>query len=354
MPWNWQLKDWPHFIFDERCVLDQERKFLQGAGGVFAVFKYLDLEKKQQFIIEILSAEGQKSAEIEGEILERESLQSSIKKHFGLASDGKKTPPKELGMGNLMWSMYETYNKPLTHEMLWKWYQLLFQSSDGYRTHPEPMQIVSGRLDKTRIYFEAPSSSRVHKEMTHFIQWFNESSESILAKAAIAHVYFESIHPFEDGNGRIGRVLVEKALSQSLGQSTLLAISQVIIARKSEYYAKLGACNKTLAIESWIKFFAEVILEAQEKSISLIEFLIAKAEMMNRLTGKINTRQEKVLLRMFSEGPKGFYGGLSAENYISITKTSKATATRDLTDLVEKGVLVKTGRLRHTRYRLNI
>ena len=188
------------------------------------------------------------------------------------------------------------------------------------------------------------------------LTWFNQSKQhgSILVRAAITHVYFESIHPFEDGNGRIGRALVEKALSQSLDQPTLIAVSQVITRRKKEYYAALGLCNTTLDIDRWITFFSEVIVEAQEESLNLINFLLAKSKLMSELKGEINERQEKVLLRMFAEGVKGFSGGLSAENYIRITKTSRATATRDLADLIEKGALYKTGRLRHTRYWINM
>ncbi len=192
--------------------------------------------------------------------------------------------------------------------------------------------------------------------MTQFIDWFNQSLHrgSLLTRAAVAHLYFESIHPFEDGNGRIGRAIVEKALSQSLGQPIVLAISQVIVQRKREYYAALERCNKTLNIEKWVHFFADIIVEAQKTALEMIEFLIGKSRLMNDLNGKINARQEKVLLRMFAEGITGFTAGLSAENYIVITKTSTATTTRDLADLVEKGALHKTGQLRHTRYWLNI
>lgn len=361
MAWNWQLPNWPEFIYDSSSLTSLEKTFFQGTGGAFAVLKHLDEEKKKKFIIEILCTEGLKSAEIEGEILERESLQSSIRRHFGL-TNGNKTPfPKEQGMGDLMWKVYDTYDQTLTHEMLYEWHALLMTgeptiSDRGYRTHKDPMQIVSGRYDRQRVYFEAPPSCDVYNEMAEFIKWFNDSrdKESVLARAAVAHVYFESIHPFEDGNGRIGRAIVEKSLSQSLGKPTLIAVSQVIARRKKEYYAALGACNKTLNIGKWLTFFAEVIVQSQKDSLCLVNFLMAKSKLMNGLTGKINARQEKALMRMFTEGIKGFSGGLSAENYIAITKTSRATATRDLADLVEKGALYKTGQLRYTRYWLNL
>lgn len=190
--------------------------------------------------------------------------------------------------------------------------------------------------------------------MALFIDWFNSANEeTILGKASHAHVYFESIHPFEDGNGRIGRALVEKALSQALGLPTLIAVSQALELRKKEYYAYLAQCNKSLDIESWVCFFSGVILQAQHNSVRLINFLINKSKLMSSLAGKINSRQERALLRIFAEGLDGFVGGLSAENYRAITKASTATATRDLADLVEKGALIKTGVLRHTRYTLS-
>ena len=225
-----------------------------------------------------------------------------------------------------------------------------------YRTHDDPMVIVSRCYDKQEVYFEAPPSATLQQEMSVFIDWFNNSKQelSFLERAVIAHVYFESIHPFEDGNGRIGRVLVEKALSQDLEHPVLIAISQIITKRKKEYYSALESCNHTLNVDNWIKFFSKVILQAQEKSFILINFLMSKTNLMSSLSGKINKRQKKALLRMFEEGPKGFSGEVSAENYISIIKASRATATRDLTDLVEKRALYKTGKLKNTRYWLNI
>ncbi len=362
MPWNWELPKWPKFHYDPQAISQQERQFLVDVGSASAYLKTVDQADYHRFIVEILSIEGEQSSRIEGEILDRESLQSSIQKHFGLKVAGKKGTDKEACMAELLYNVYETYDKPLTHEMLWQWHQMLFKDSSTisdcgkYRTHAEPMQIVSNRYDSPKIFFEAPPSSQVFEEMTAFIDWFNSTntSESILSRAAIAHVYFESIHPFEDGNGRIGRVLVEKMLSQCVERPVLIAISKMLEKRKKEYYAALEQCNRTLEVQHWVEFFAKVILQAHEESMRLLYFLIQKSRMLNRLSGKINDRQSKALLRMFAEGPDGFKGGLSAENYIAITKATRPTATRDLADLVKKGALIKSGELRHTRYRLNL
>lgn len=359
--WNWQLPGWPNFNYDSDLISKRERQFLLGVGSSFAFLKSISEEEHHHFIVEILSQEGEKSSKIEGEILDRESLQSSIKRQFGFHTDLKGKDKKESGMAELLHSVYETFDKTLTHEMLWKWHTMLFQDTSHiddcgkYRTHVEPMQIVSSRYDSPKVYFEAPPSENIHQEMTRFVDWFNstEGSQPILERAAIAHVYFESIHPFEDGNGRIGRILVEKTLSQGVGNPLLIAVSKEIEKRRNEYYAALEICNRTLEVNHWVEFFADVIIVAQEESMILLRFLIKKSKMLTTLSGIINPRQEKVLLRIFAEGPNGFKGGLSAENYIAITKTSRATATRDLADLVQKGALVKTGDLRHTRYWLS-
>ncbi len=342
-------------------IAPQERKFLLGFGSSFALLKNMRSDERDQFIVEILSTEGIESSKIEGELLERESLQSFIKQQFGLKGGLKKKSDKEWGMAELLCSVYKTYEKPLTHEMLWEWHAMLFKewsslSSGHYRTHPEPMQIVSGRHDDPKIFFEASPSKNIHHEMTQFIEWFNSSSSSepILGRAALAHVYFESIHPFEDGNGRIGRVLVEKALSKGIGQPILIAVSKLIDKHKKDYYANLGRCNQTLEVQPWMEFFADMVLQAQQDSMSLLNFLVSASKMLTALSGSINQRQEKVLLRMFAVGPDGFAGGLIAEKYIAITGAPRATATRDLADLVEKGALVKTGELRYTRYWLNL
>jgi Fic family protein len=419
MPWNWELPNWPTFVYNPDRISPLERQFLLGVGSSAAYLKTIETQEYNRFLVEILSIEGLESSRIEGEILDRESLQSSIKQHFGLQAP-LSTHSKESGMAQLLCSVYESFDQPLTHEMLWQWHTMLFKDSSSltdcgtYRTHKEPMQIVSNRYDSPVVFFEAPPSSRIFQEMTAFIEWFNATStstnlafkqvatngsseakldrsaavrttrehsqrlgrgeridmakpqpaichpfecrfsNSILGRAAIAHVYFESIHPFEDGNGRIGRVLSEKILSQALDRPLLIAISRMLEKRKKEYYLALEKCNRTLEVHDWVDFFGSVILQAQEESMNLLYFIIEKSKLLTALSGQINPRQTKVLLRMFEEGPSGFKGGLSAENYIAITKTTRATATRDLTDLVEKGALVKTGELRHTRYWLNL
>ena len=196
------------------------------------------------------------------------------------------------------------------------------------------------------------------KEMKAFIAWFNTTAPDgkrplpPLARACIAHLYFVSIHPFEDGNGRIGRAIAEKALAQSLGQPSLIALAYTIERKRKSYYTELEHGNKGNEITDWLAYFAQTIIEAQASTIERVDFYLAKAKFYDRLRGQMNERQEKAIARVFREGIEGFKGGLSAENYVRITRTSRATATRDLQDLVAKGALTRTGELRHTRYHL--
>ena len=220
--------------------------------------------------------------------------------------------------------------------------------------------MVSGPIHAPRVHFEAPPSARVSQEMSRFVQWFNDTSPSghapvpALTRAGIAHLYFESIHPFEDGNGRIGRAISEKALAQSVGHPTLTALATTILIRRKSYYAALESANKANDLTAWLCWFAEIAIEAQRRTEARVEFLMDKTRLLDRLKGQVNSRQEKALLRMLREGPEGFKGGLRAANYASITGASPATTTRDLVDLADKQALKRTGERRHARYHLAI
>jgi Fic family protein len=266
----------------------------------------------------------------------------------------------------MMIDLFRNFAAPLTDRTLSDWHSMLMSGDKsirvigGYRAHSEPMQVVSGPIHKRTVHFEAPPSDRMAGEMKRFIAWFNATAPGgrnplpALTRAALAHLYFVCIHPFEDGNGRIGRALAEKALAQSLGQPSLIALAYTIERRRKDYYAALERNNKDLEITGWMRYFANTVLEAQNNTIRRVEFYVAKAKFYQRFQGALNERQAKAIARMFREGIDGFRGGLSAENYISITRASRATATRDLQDLVGKGALTRTGERRHTRYHLNL
>lgn len=364
--WNWQQKDWPSFRYDSDKLNALEAEFLRQSGVFIGAVKHVTEDDRQQLTVELISDEAFNTSEIEGEILNRDSLQSSIRRNFGLATDNRKIPPAEQGIAQMMVELYRQYDSPLSDPLLFHWHQMLMKGSHDiedigrYRTHESAMQVVSGAIHAPKVHFEAPPSKSIPKEMKRFIQWFARTAPNgksplpILTRAGIAHLYFVCIHPFEDGNGRIGRALVEKAISEGLGQPTLLALSQTINRARKRYYEMLEASNKHNEITAWLLYFGKTVIEAQAQAQHMVDFLIAKTKFYDRLRGQLNERQEKAIARMMREGPDGFKGGLSADNYIRITETSRATATRDLQDLVEKNALVRVGSLKSTRYHLNI
>jgi Fic family protein len=366
MTWNWQLPDWPDFTWDKVRLALAEQQFLVGGGVLLGTVKHLGEEERNQLTVEAMSTEAVTTSEIEGEILDRASVQSSIQRQLGLAADDRRVAPKEQGTAEMMVDLYRTFSAPLSEEMLFGWHRMLMSGRRDikdvgcYRTSDEPMQVVSGAIGTPKIHFEAPPSAQVPREMAGFIDWFKRTSPGgtqplpALTRAGAAHLYFESIHPFEDGNGRIGRAIAEKSLAQSLGQPTLIVLAATILVRRASYYNALEAANRQNEITNWLAWFGGVTIEAQRRTLALIEFLIEKTDLFDRLKGQLNDRQQKALLRMFKEGPDGFKGGLSAGKYSTITGASPATATRDLVDLTEKGALVRTGELRHARYYLSV
>ena len=366
MIWNWQKPDWPYFRWDDARLEAAEKQFLVGGGMFVGTVRHLGKEERDQLTIEAMSTEAVTTSEIEGEILDRASVQSSLRKQLGFATDERRVRPAERGIAEMMVDLYRSFAEPLPEEILFRWHRMVMSGTRNlrdvgrYRTGAEPMQVVSGAIDEPRVHFEAPPSSRVPSEMKRFITWFGRTAPGrdeplpALTRAGIAHLYFESIHPFEDGNGRIGRAIAEKALAQSLGQPTLTALAATILVRRKSYYEALEAANKENEITRWLMWFASVAIEAQRRTIALVEFLIDKTKLLDRLKGQLNTRQEKALLRMFREGPEGFKGGLSAGKYGTITGASPATTTRDLADLVEKGAFLRDGERRYARYRLSV
>jgi Fic family protein len=364
--WNWQCYGWPHFTYSSRALETLEIQFLGEAGVLRGVSYHVSLEEKKILLADAMSEEAFKTSEIEGEYLNRDSLQSSIQRHFGLTNDYRKIPAKEAGIVEMMLNLYHSWQEPLTHDMLFDWHRMLTNARIDlyqigcYRADIEPMQIVSGAVGHAKVHFEAPPSSQVANMMDSFVTWFNQTapgqSHSLpaLTRAGIAHLYFVSIHPFEDGNGCIARALAQKVLFQHLGRPELVALSHVIQQHKKEYYAELEANNKNLNIISWLTYFAETTLAAQAYTLKTIEFLIAKTKFYDRFKLQLNERQQKVIARLFQAGVQGFEGGMSAEKYMRIVHTSRATATRDLQDLVEMRALVKYGAYKSTRYQLNL
>lgn len=362
MHWIWQDPAWPAFRFRPDRLAAREAMFLRQSGVVIGSMRHFPDHERLPLIIDLISTEALKTSEIEGELLDRDSVQASLLRQFGLQTDARRVPPAEQGISRMLSDLYQHTTEPLDQAALFRWHSLLTQGrsdlkdAGAWRTHDEPMQIVSGPIHSPKIHFEAPPSAAVPGEMQRFIVWFNATAPGAekplptLVRSALAHLYFECVHPFEDGNGRIGRALSEKALAQGAGQPTLTALSLVIQKRRKAYYEQLAAANKSLDADVWLDWFADRVLEAQSHTLASIEFLLEKTKLFDRLRGQLNQRQEKALVRMMAEGPDGFRGGLSAGKYKALTGAPSATASRDLAHLVELGALRRTGQLKGTRY----
>ena len=272
--WNWQDHDWPHFKFDKNVSEALEPILQKNAGLLLGVWRHLDDSDRGQLTVEVLTSEAITTSAIEGEQLNRASVQSSLQRRLGFAADRTSRSRAEEGVAELMVAMYRDFDAELSKNSLCSWHIMLCEGRrdldvvGDYRHHKEPMVIVSGPVHQPNVHYQAPPSDRVPHDMDTFISWFNRSGPSgmsplpPLLRAAIAHLYFEIIHPFEDGNGRIGRALVAKSLAQSLRQPILLTLSELLLKQRRQYYDMLQAASASLHINSWIKYFGQIVLDA--------------------------------------------------------------------------------------------
>ena len=360
MMYNWQLENWPHFEYNSKKFDDLSMQFFKNAGQSAGVTAHLNSKENKESILQILIQEAMKTSAIEGEMISRVDVVSSIRKNLGFSTNTKLIKDKRtLGVAEAIVKSRNEYDLDLTESMLWSWHSSLLAHDKNiikgaWRTHKEPMQIVSGTYGKEVVHFEAPPSSKLSKEMKNYIQWFNQSrkeTKNPIIRSAVAHLYFESIHPFEDGNGRIGRILSEKVLSQALGQPILLSLSNSIEKHRALYYSELKENQRKLTIDKWIIFFGEMIMDAQKNMLQTIEFTIKKTKFLDYAKPLMDTKQQKAIYKMLQD--EDFIGEMNASKYMSITKASKATATRDLADLVSKKILVSKGGGRSRTYEVN-
>lgn len=359
MEWNWQHKDWPHFNYDAVKIEDLEQSFLFNAAKTQWLWEHIDESEKQDLSINFLANEALKTSEIEWEILSRDSVRSSIQKYFWIKNNFP-AKPSEIWIAQMMVHMFQNSDQQIDHEILFQWHKYVCNGRTDlediwkYRTHIEKMQVVSGQIDNLKIHYEAPASKDIPKEMEIFINWLKNNKDSPLIRSSIAHLYFVCIHPFEDENGRIGRSISEHILSNYLGYPSLIALSHMIEKYKNIYYQMLEKNNTKIHIDSWIVWFAQTIIEAQEYSMKTIHFIIKKTKIYDSFRDDLNSRQLKVLNKLFDAWIEGFVWWLSAKNYMSISQTTISTTTRDLNDLVNKWILKKTWERKSTRYFLNI
>ena len=366
MKYNWQLPEWTKFIYNDAVIDSLCIEFAFETGELKGLVDSLSTVIQQETILQFMISEAIKTSEIEGEFFSRKDITSSIKKNLGIGENLSQIRDKNAqGIGKLMVMVRNSYSDKLTEATIKEWHSILMEYSKNvtpgeYRSGEEPMQIVSGSYDKEIVHFEAPPSSHISVEMKKFIKWYHDfevKSSDIkraLIKTAISHLYFESIHPFEDGNGRIGRAIAEKCLSESLNRPVLMSISSTIEKNKKQYYKSLKQAQRTLEITDWIFYFSNLILESQKNAKQIVLFTLTKSKFIDQFKSIMNERQTKVVLKMFENGISGFVGGMTAIKYISIAKTSRATATRDLQDLTEKNVLRPRGEGRNRSYDLNL
>jgi len=367
--YNWQQKDWPHFRYDLSGMTDILLSIAEKMGLMSGKFSHLSETLQTEALIDLMVEEAIKTSKIEGESLHATDVRSSIKNKLGLNEKNLQVHDKRAqGIADLMLDVRKTFNEPLTEEKLCEWHLMLLAATANanikvgtWRTDEAAMQIISGYHEKQIVHYEAPPAKDVSKEMRRFIQWFNDTAPGkshaikfVPVRSAIAHLYFESIHPFDDGNGRIGRAIAEKALSQGLGYPAMLSLSHAIDGDKKAYYAALKTASRSNEITAWIKYFLNVILTAQNAVELQINFILKKFLFFRKFENQLNERELKVIKRMMQAGIKGYEGGMSAKKYMAMTNVSKATATRDLQHLYEIHALKQIGGGRSIRYELNL
>lgn len=308
------------------------------------------------------------SSAIEGEQLNAGSVRSSLARRLGLNEEGR-TIPRSEGLAELLLDATHAHQQPLEMQRLFTWHRWLFPSDDPLLARPlhvgalrsdEPMQVVSGRIDQPTVHFEAPPRAGLEAQLADFLAWF-ESSRSDASldpflRAGIAHFWFVTLHPFDDGNGRLTRAITDLALAQGEQQAIrFYAISASILDDRAGYYRILEASqNGTLDITAWLQWFLATLLKSLDQALARIDRVLVKARFwQTHRSQALSAEQIKVLNRLLDGGERGFENGISATQYQAVAKVSKATATRHLSDLVEKGCLVRLpGGGRSTRYQI--
>lgn len=368
--WIWQHQDWPGFEWDSEHLTPLLRECAKAQGRLLGLSGAAGGNAQLQESLDALLQNIITSSAIEGEQLNAGSVRSSLARRLGLADEGKPNSRSE-GLAELMMDATREHSQPLTLERLFTWHRWLFPTDNSLFTHPirvgelrgeEPMQVISGRIDRPTVHFEAPPRVDLDPQMNDFLLWFaasrNDSNLDPLIRAGIAHFWFVTLHPFEDGNGRMTRALTDLALAQSDQQAIrFYAMSTSILDDRAGYYRILETSQKgTLDITAWLEWFLMTLLHSVERALSRIERVLAKARFWEIHRGDgLLTEQVKVLNRMLDGGERGFVDGINAAQYQAVAKVSKATATRHLSDLLAKHCLERLpGGGRSTRYQINL
>jgi Fic family protein len=359
-----ELKDWPKFTWDRAKLAQKLAAVRNRQGRLTGRMEELGFKLKTEANLEALTEEVTKSSEIEGEVLNRDQVRSSLARRLGV-DIGALTPAERNveGIVEMMLDATGKYKDPLTADRLFGWHAALFPTGrsgmnkitvGAWRTEESgPMQVVSGPIGRERVHYEAPKATLLSDEMNAFISWFNGTQDiDPVLKAAVAHLWFVTTHPFEDGNGRIARAIADMALARSEGSSQrFYSMSAQVQQERKAYYDILEAAQKgELDITAWLEWFLDCLDRAFDRADAILASVLRKARFWKKHAGQaFNDRQRAMIDRLFN----GFEGKLTSSKWAQLTKSSQDTALRDIDDLVAKGVLSKnTAGGRSTSYSL--
>lgn len=368
----WQSQDWPAFRFDAKALEAPLSAARLEQGKALGLLRAVGLQDTAGVEREIWTEEAMATAAIEGEKLDLETVRSSVMRRLGEDDAGTRAARNIDGLLDVMQDATTLFHDKLDDDRLMRWQSALFPGGTSgihriavgrYRETDEPMQIVSGPIGREKVHYEAPKSSDVPREVGRFLQWWEDSRPGAsaeihgIARAAIAHVWFETIHPFEDGNGRVGRAIIDRALAQDVeSPQRYCSLSRQLLTNRDAYYDGLNAAQRgSPDVTRWLVYFVEQFRLACMTSQEVVETAIEKTRFWAaHAQHDLNDRQRKAVKRMLDAGIGGFQGGMSTEKYSNLTGTTKVTASRDLVALHKAGLLVTTGQGRATRYWVNL
>lgn len=365
MAYIWQNKAWPGLYWDDKALATLLAQVSREQGRLLGRLENLGFELRDEAHLRTLTEDVVKTSEIEGEMLDRDQVRSSIARRLGMDAGGLLPVDRNVeGIVEVMLDATSNYLAPLTEDRLFGWHAALFPTGRSGMTKIRvgewrndasgPMQVVSGPMGRDKVHFEAPPADRLSGEMTRFLQWFeNPGDADSLLVAGLAHLWFVTIHPFDDGNGRIARAIADMALarSENTGQR-FYSMSGQIRAERKKYYSMLERTQSgELDITLWQTWFLECLLRTIEGAQTTLAAVLNKARFWERFAKEpFNERQIKVLNRLMD----GFDGKLTSSKWAKLAKCSQDTAHRDIVDLVKRGALKKdSGGGRSTSYSLS-
>jgi len=367
----WQSSKWPQWKVDLGAVQGALSRARYAQGRAMGMATHIQLMDYGELQLKGWSEEAMATAQIEGEILQLNSVRASAARRLGLTG-GKLVERDERTEAtmNLLESVMVDSQQTLTHDHFFAWHAALFPTgrsglqrikTGAYRDHVEPMQIVTPRLGKPDVvHYQAPDSVEVPAQMDQLIVWFNQSSVGTdgLVRAALAHLWFEAIHPFEDGNGRLGRALVEIALAQDLHtKHRLWSLSQQIWLDRSAYYTELenATGQAQMDVTTWVQWFVGCIEKAADAAYLSMQTAVKKTHFWSLVREhfpNLNASQSKAINKLYDVGPEGFKAGMSTQKYVHLCSVSRTTAYRELTAMRDMGLLDQVGEGRATGYKL--